>query len=385
MVGGAETALRELAHGLADRSWDVEVLTTCARDHFTWKNEVAPGESRDGNVVVRRWPAVVSTTRHERGRANAAIAAGQPLPLDQQLRWMNDDMRAPGIFDHLVDHAHEYRALVFAPYLFWPAYACGLLAPERSILMPCLHDEPEAKLEIFGELFSDVRGIWFLSEPEQALAQRIHRDLAEHEVVGSGVAVPPEYDADGFRARHGIDGPFVLYAGRREGGKGWDRFLAGFAAAVGRDPGLPLQLVTMGSSEIQVPAAISSRVIDLGFVAEGERDNVFAAAAAYVQPSPFESFSRTMMEAWLAGTLVIANGAGEVNRWHCERSDAGLLYDDDLELEQCLRFVAEAPETARKIAAAGRDYALEHATWPGVLDRVESTLDRWLPVTGATT
>ena len=198
VVGGAETALRELAQGLADRGWDVEVLTTCARDHFTWKNEVAPGESRDGNVVVRRWPAVVSTTRHERGRANAAIAAGQPLPLDQQLRWMNDDMRAPGIFDHLVDHAHEYRALVFAPYLFWPAYACGLLTPERSILMPCLHDEPEAKLEIFGELFADVRGIWFLSEPEQALAQRIHRDLAEHEVVGSGVAVPAAYDADGL-------------------------------------------------------------------------------------------------------------------------------------------------------------------------------------------
>ena len=106
----------------------------------------------------------------------------------------------------------EYRALVFAPYLFWPAYACGLLAPERSILMPCLHDEPEAKLELFGELFADVRGLWFLSEPEQALAQRIHRDLAEHEVVGSGVAVPTEYDAEGFRTRHGIDGPFVLYA-----------------------------------------------------------------------------------------------------------------------------------------------------------------------------
>ena len=85
-----------------------------------------------------------------------------------------------------------------------------------------------------------------------------------------------------------------------------------------------------------------------------------------------------MMEAWLAGTLVIANGASEVSRWHCERSGAGLVYDDDLELEQCLRFVAEAPDR-REIAAAGRDYALEHATWPGVIDRVENTLDRWLP------
>ena len=31
-----------------------------------------------------------------------------------------------------------------------------------------------------------------------------------------------------------------------------------------------------------------------------------SSPAAYIQPSAFESFSRTMMEAWLAGTLVFA-------------------------------------------------------------------------------
>jgi glycosyltransferase involved in cell wall biosynthesis len=86
-----------------------------------------------------------------------------------------------------------------------------------------------------------------------------------------------------------------------------------------------------------------------------------------------------MMEAWLAGTLVIANGASEVSRWHCEHSAAGLVYDDDAELEQCLRFVAEAPEAARAIAKAGRDYALETASWDRVLDGVEASLDEWLP------
>ena len=77
------------------------------------------------------------------------------------------------------------------------------------------------------------------------------------------------------------------------------------------------------------------------------------------------------MEAWLAGTLVIANGGGEVNRWHCERSGAGLLYDDDLELEECLRFVAEAPETAARSPRPER-LRVEHASWPNVLDRVEA-------------
>ena len=347
VVGGAETVLREIAHGLAARAWDVDVLTTCARDHFTWVNELPAGVERDGAVTVRRFPAVVSTPRRERAALNAAIVARQPIALDAQMRWMNDDMRVPALFDHLLAHGDTYRAIVFAPYLFWPAYACGQLEPKRSILMPCLHDEPEAHLDIFQDLFGSVRGIWFLSEPERDLAQRIVTRLAPSEVVGSGVEMPARYDPEAFRRAHGIDGPFVLYAGRREGGKNWEQLLAGFAAAVERHPDLPLSLVTIGSGPVVAPSAIAHRVHDLGFLPESERDDAFAAADAYLQPSVNESFSRTMMEAWLAGTLVIANGGGAVNRWHCERSGAGLLYDDDFELEECLRFVARRARRRR--------------------------------------
>jgi glycosyltransferase involved in cell wall biosynthesis len=378
VVGGAEAMLAEIAHGLADRGWDVDVLTTCARDHFTWSNVFPAGTATDANLTVHRFPAVVSTSRRVRAELNAAIVAGEPIDVDAQARWMNDDLRVPGLFDHLLDAGDRYRAVVFAPYLFWPAYVCGQLVADRAVLMPCLHDEPEARLEIFQPLFRDVRGVWFLSEPEQDLARRLHPGLAPHRVVGSGVRIPERYDPDGFRARHGIDGRFVLYVGRRERGKNWDALLRGFERAVARGP-LPFSLVTIGSSAISVPSALEGRVIDLGVVSDDVRDDAFAAADAYLQPSAYESFSRTMMEAWLAGTLVIANGASEVSRWHCEHSAAGLVYDDDAELEQCLRFVAEAPEAARAIAKAGRDYALETASWDRVLDGVEASLDEWLP------
>ena len=105
-----------------------------------------------------------------------------------------------------------------------------------------------------------------------------------------------------------------------------------------------------------------------------ERDNAFAAAAAYLQPSAYEAFSRTIMEAWLAGTPVIGNAASAVVAHHCEASGAGLLYDDDLELEECLAFVAEAPDLAAALAAPGRDYVLERYQWPDVLDRVETAV-----------
>lgn len=376
VVGGAEVVLAEAARGLSERGFDVEVLTTTARDHYTWAEEFAPGTSEEDGLVLRRFPAVVDTPRAERALYEAAILAGSPLTLADQQRWANDDLRVPELYHFLLDRSGDYRAVVFAPYLFWTTYACSQVDPARTLLVPCLHDEPYAELPIFSPVFSGARGLWFLSEPEHDLAHRRFSLPRSHAVTGAGVPVPGAYDPEGFRRRHGIEGRFVLYAGRREGAKGWERLVEGFAAATARH-GLPFTLVTMGVGEVRPPADVADRVVDLGFLPDAERDDAFAAADAYLQPSAMESFSRTVMEAWLAGTPVVANGASEVVAWHCARSGAGLTYDDDAELGQCLAFVAEAPEAAAELARPGREYVLDHYAWKAVLDRMEATLEEW--------
>jgi glycosyltransferase involved in cell wall biosynthesis len=131
----------------------------------------------------------------------------------------------------------------------------------------------------------------------------------------------------------------------------------------------------MGRGDVKPPQAIADRVVDVGFLNDAERDSAFAAADAYIQPSRWEAFSRTIMEAWLAGTPVIANGESDVVRYHCESSGAGLLYTDEVELEECLAFIAEAPETARRLAAQGREYVLDNYRWDTVLDHVEIALN----------
>ena len=44
IAGGSETLCRHYAERLADHH-DVTVLTSCARDYFTWSNELPPGVS----------------------------------------------------------------------------------------------------------------------------------------------------------------------------------------------------------------------------------------------------------------------------------------------------------------------------------------------------
>jgi glycosyltransferase involved in cell wall biosynthesis len=375
VVGGAELVLREVAHGLAARGWEVEVLTTCALDHHTWANHYPPGTTTDGDVTIRRFPVVSDTSGAARAEVAQLLARGETPTLAQQEAWMNDGLRVPELFHALLDDAETYRAIIVSPYLFWTTFACGLIAPERTIVRPCLHDEPEAAFELFEPLVTGVAELWLNTEPEADLLERLWPGHAPAHVIGEGIPVPERYDPDGFRARHGLgDRRFVLYGGRREGAKNWDALLDGFVAAV-RKEDLDLTLVTFGVGEVHAPPDVADRIVDLGRLSDQDRDDAFAAASAYLQPSAMESFSRTVMEAWLAGTPVIANAASDVVRWHCDRSGAGLTYDDDTELEQCLRFVAEARDAAAALAEPGRAYVLEHYTWPATLDRMEARLE----------
>src|SRR5262249_13186025 len=122
------------------------------------------------------------------------------------------------------------------------------------------------------------------------------------------------------------------------------------------------------------PVDTSGRVHVLGYLDNDEVADAFAAATAYIQPSTNESFSRTIMESWLAGTPAPASPASQVLHRHCDRSSGGLTFGDGFELAQCLSFLAAAPGNADVLARAGREYVLANYRWDVVLDAMEASL-----------
>ena len=381
VLGGSEALMREAAFGLLSRGHDVEVVTTCALDHYSWANELGEGTSEENGVLVRRFPVVRHPSRAAL-KAQLSIQSGRVPDLDHQVSWLGFQFGAPGVFEHLLRFGAAYDAIVFSPYLFWTTSVCVPFVAERAVVVPCLHDEPYARLEVLRPVLSDPALAWFLSGPEHALAHRLGPVAPHHSVTGGGVPVPSAYDPDGFRARYGLVRPFVLYAGRQEEGKNTAWMLEAFAAAVA-EGGLDLDLVVLGRGR---PAGARptgggdggrprpGRVVDLGFLPDPERDSAFAAAIAYVQPSRMESFSRTVMEAWLAATPVIAFDQSEVVAWHCRRSGGGITFSDRAGFAEGLRLVTSRPDVASDMAAAGRRYVIENYTWPTVLDRMEASL-----------
>ena len=369
VVGGAETLARSFAEHLAADRYDVDVLTTCARDHHTWENVLPPGEERCGDVRVLRFP-VAPRDVNRFFAVQERISAQLPIPLDEELEWAAGSVNSEELYEWLAEHGREYDALLFLPYLFGTTLLGSRVDPQRSLLIPCLHDEPFAATRVVRHLFQSVRGLLFNSVPERRLAARLFAVGASSPVVGMGFDSPSApADAPAFRARYGLDGDYLLYFGRKEDGKNVSLLLDGFAAC--RTPGL--RLVVAGDGVLD-RSRMPPGVVDLPRLEEDEKRAACAGAVAVCQPSTNESFSIVLMEAWLQATPVLVNARCEVTRHHVRRSGGGLYFDGRRELAAEVDWLSRNPEEARRLGEAGRAFVLEEYGWPTVLERFERGL-----------
>ncbi len=300
-AGGAEALIQSWAERMRGRGHRCEVLTTCARDHSTWENELPTGEETINGVPVRRFP-ITSRDREKQDFYGGKIIHGEPLTRDQEEEWIDAVARSEPLCHFIEENRDTFDCFVFAPYLFGVTYRGMQAAAGKSILVPCLHDEPYAYLKIFRDLFGSAAGIFFNSEPERALADRIFSlPRGRCRVVGMGIekpAVPPQPDR--FREKFGIDFPFLLYAGRREGGKNTPLLIEYFRLFK-RHRGTDLRLCLLGTGEVLLKGEDRRWILDAGYVSEEDKRDAYAASSAFCQPSTNESFSIVLLESWLAG------------------------------------------------------------------------------------
>src|SRR6188508_2550177 len=83
IAGGSEGHCRAIAERLS-ATHDVTVLTTCARDHITWRNEYPEGVSQDGRLTVRRFPVVRTRSLHRFAELSEIVFSGKASESDQE-------------------------------------------------------------------------------------------------------------------------------------------------------------------------------------------------------------------------------------------------------------------------------------------------------------
>jgi glycosyltransferase involved in cell wall biosynthesis len=247
--------------------------------------------------------------------------------------------------------------------MFGTTYNGIKTVPEKSVLIPCLHDESYIYMKPFKEVFPTLAGMIFLSDPEKDLAERVY-DLSsvDDRTLGAGVNTEFESSADRFREKFGITDKFILYAGRKDSGKGVDVLIKYFAQYKKRHE-TDLKLVLIGGGSIDIPKSVKDDVIDLGFVDAQDKYDAYAAAELFCQPSFYESFSIVIMESWLAGRPVIVNGKCEVTKNFASKSNGGLWFENYPEFEETVNYIMEHEDIADTMGANGRQFVLENFAW----------------------
>jgi glycosyltransferase involved in cell wall biosynthesis len=398
ILGGSEYHCRLIAERLAERH-DVEVLTTCARDYITWNNEYPEGLDRVRGVAIRRFAVAHPRDIAAFNRYSDWIF-NNPHSREDEISWLEQQGPwCPALIEHLERNHRAYDALIFFTYLYAPTVLGLQVAPGKSILVPTAHDEPAIHLGIYQEMFALPAAIAYNTEVERRfLSAGFPIRAAAEETVGCGVDLPqqshvrsrvPDEEAPGedpsagagpsrgrwapaargaaFRGRHKIHGPFALYGGRIEKGKGCEELVEYFSTY--HAEGGHLTLALMGVKLMPLPEEPYIRFA--GLLSERERIQALEAATVVVVPSPFESLSLMAIEAFAVGTPILANARCEVLVDHCLRSNAGLFYADRDEFVECLKLLAVDDQLRAGMGHNGRAYVRENYRWELIMGKYE--------------
>lgn len=377
VLGGAETAARQLAEHLPSPEFDVSVLTTCARDLVTWRNEYPAGESSINGVRVLRFPIA---RRQRDGRVFEELTdranRGEPINPDEQSIWLERSPHSPKLYLHLARRGAEFDLLVFMPYLFGTTMFGSALWPHKSVICPCLHNEPYAYFVDVRLMLQDVRGLMFISPPEQALAEQklgIRHPAAR--LVGIGI---DGFQPDGqrFRQKFSVDEPFVLFAGRLDPLKNLMQLFSFFQTYRERRLDRDLKLILAGEGPLPIPDHPDIRGV--GYLARDDLRDAYAAATVLCQPSLVESFSIVLMEAWLAGSPVLVNGDCDVTRYHVSKSNGGLYFTSAAEFAETIDWFLDHPKGCQQMGLLGRSYVQREYNWSITLRRFSEALKGWL-------
>lgn len=363
--GGSEKHCLDVARRLVGRM-NVEILTTSAMDYRSWDDHYPTGLGEVAGVPVRRFPVREPRDARFDELSSVIHARLADVGLDEAERWMRaQGPWSPDLFAWIAANRDEYAAFFFFTYLYATTYYGLPEVAERAFLVPTAHDEWPLRLPIWEHLFALPRAFLFNTPEERDMLRRRFPALSlPGPVVGVGVEAPPRTDPESFRRRFGIEGAFLLYVGRIEPAKGCDTMLREYARWRKRRPDAP-PLVLIGKAFMRVPDVPG--VIQTGFVDDQTKWNALAACSALLMPSPYESLSIALLEAWHAGRPVLVNGACDVLVGQTRRAQGGLWYRNADEFGLALDRLLD-PRIGPTLGRQGSEFVAREVRWDRITD-----------------
>ena len=290
--GGAEFHCRLVAEHLS-KYFKVEVLTTCAVDYTTWKNEYPAGIETLNGVRVRRFRVDYERDLLAFNKFSEKIF-GDTHTYEDEIKWMK--MQGPystHLLNYIKNAKDDYTCFIFFTYLYCTTFFGLPQVKEKALLVPTAHDEPPIYLSIFDSLFkSPSRFIFNTEEEKNFVTSKFRVSNIPSDVVGVGIDIPDKIDTASFVQKYNLDN-FIVYVGRVEESKGCQE-LFDYFLRYKKEKKSSIKLVLMGKQIMKIPQ--NPDIISLGFVTEQDKFNGIKSAKLLIMPSKYESLSMVLLE-----------------------------------------------------------------------------------------
>ncbi|MCR5215728.1 MAG: glycosyltransferase family 4 protein [Lachnospiraceae bacterium] len=387
--GGAENELKTVGLNLKKAGMEVEFLTTTVKQFVSdWSVNYYPeGTEYIWGIPVMRFPVRKRDTAAF-DRINARLMMGEQVSYEEEEVFLREMVNSPALYEYLREAREKYDFFLLAPYLLGTTYRSVCEIYDQAVLIPCFHEEAYAHMEHFKEEYKKVAGMIFNAYPEEKLARSLY-DLSHvtTEVMGIGVDTEITGDAKRFREKYNLQDPFLLYAGRKDAGKGVPELFKDFSDFKKHvnDLGLnasalleaqKLKLVLIGGGSVEIPADIREDVLDLGFVDVQDKFDAYAAAVALCQLSKHESFSFVIMESWLMKRPVIVHTDCDVTKDFVERFDGGYAITTSEEFQKAVASLLAHPDAASTMGENGCRHVHENFSWDVIVEKYKKFFKR---------
>jgi len=370
--GGAEYLCREVAEHLS-KYCDINVITTCAIDYVTWKNEYDAGETCINGVSVKRFPVDFPRDLKRFNKCSEKVLC-KVHSFDEETEWMK--LQGPystELFKFIGDSKNDYDLFFFFTYLYCTTFFGLPLVADKAILVPAAHDEPPVYLSIFNETFHIPRAIMYNTKEEKDFVIRhFGNGHVPYDIAGSGVSLSEEAHSSNS-PKEIIKEDFITYMGRIDESKGCGELFDFFRRYKKEKPS-SIKLVVLGKAVMKIPS--HPDIIYLGFVSEEEKYNILKNSKILIMPSKYESLSMVLLEAWYCWKPVLVNGQCDVLKGQCIRSNAGLWYENYDEFSACLNLLLADEHLRDQLGDKGRQFVDMHYSWETIEKKYLNLIER---------
>lgn len=242
----------------------------------------------------------------------------------------------------------------------------------KFFIDPALHAGQWGDSQIDAPLYQAADFIFPYSEFEVGILRKLGVHKNQIHKVMCGMEFINDGNASRFKKKHQVEGPIILFLGRKTQMKGASRLLAAWPSVIEKFP--RATPVFAGASkwkdvEIEKWKSQSSnpRILDLDDISEEEKQDALAACDVLCVPSEGESFGMVYYEAWAYKKPVVALDL-PVLRESIGTIEGGILTDQQPEsIAKALVNLLENAELRSRLGNNGFELAQKH-DWPLALN-----------------